>query len=389
VRALFLLFLCGSLCLSRQNPSSESAVRQVYETGERALQQGDLVTAQKSFLQVLQSAPQDVGALVNLGVVFMREKNWPQALEYLKQAETAAPQVTGIRLNIGLAQYRRGDWAAAIPPFQSVLRDQPDSVQARRLLGLCYLFEERYPESAEVLEPLWPNANTDLSYLYTLAVAAGNAGRHALEERASQRLLTLGNDSPLVHLLLGKAYLAHEDYAKALEQLRSAAQADPKLPMVHYNLGVVYRHEGDLERARQEFLSDIAIEPTVAFNYDQLGTILYQLQHVEPAEANFRNAVERDPKLATSWFGLAKIYRQERRYQEALKALDAAGALDPQSASVHYLRAQIFKESGRKSDALAEMAAVQRLQLATRDRLEREVTGAKYRDPQLASEPLP
>ncbi|MDQ2774659.1 MAG: tetratricopeptide repeat protein [Acidobacteriota bacterium] len=305
--ALFLCLLFTGSAVPPPNSDTESAVRQAYEAGDKALRQGDLPAARRSFLLVLHMVPEDLGARINLGVVFMREKNWKGALEYLREAEKRAPRITGIRLNIGLAEYREGNYSAAIPAFESVLRDQPDSTQARHLLGLSYLFQERYADAAVTLEPLWPTSNGDLTYLYSLAVAAGNAGRHDLEERALARLMETGKDSPLLHLLRGKAYLAHEDFDGALEQLQIAARADSKLPLVHYNLGVVYRRQGSLDKAREEFLDDIAIEPGVAFNYDQLGAISYQRQLDQAAELYFREALARDPKLGTSWFGLAKI----------------------------------------------------------------------------------
>jgi Flp pilus assembly protein TadD len=383
VRAIFLIVLYVTSAFA-QAESSEEMVRKAYEAGRKATQEGDLTGAEKAFLRVLELVPQDVGARVNLGVVFMREQKWNRALEYLDQAEKLAPQVPGIRLNIGLVHYRQSDYRAAIPAFESVLQQQPDSAQARRLLGLCYLFEERYADAATELEPLWPVSKDDVSYLYSLAVSAGNAGRHELEERAVNQLMLTARDSPLVHLLLGKAYIAHGDYDNASSELRKAAEADSKLPMLHYNLGIVYRHGGDVAKARSEFLKDAALEPGVAFNYDQLGLLSSLDGKDRDAEVFFLEAVKRDSKLATSWFGLAKIYKLEKRYPEALKALREADTLDPKSASVHYLRAQVLVAMGRRNEAQGEFATVQALKKETVDRLEREISGAKYRDPELA-----
>ena len=358
----------------------------MYQAGEKAVQEGDLVEAEKCFLQVLELVPRDVGARVNLGVVYMREKKWPKALDYLSQAEKLAPQVAGIRLNIGLVHYRQGDYAAAIPDFEAVMKQQPDSAQARRLLGLCYLFEARYRDASADLEPLWPTANDDLSYLYSLAVAAGNSDRHELEEKALARLMEVGKDTPLAHLLLGKAYLAHGDDDHALAELEAAEAVNTKLPMLHYNLGMVYRHKGDGEKARAEFRQDAALEPDVAFNYDQLGLLASAEGEGTKAEHYFLEAVKRDQWLGTSWFGLAKIYKDEKRYAEALRALDKAAEVDPGSASVHYLRAQVLTALGRKKEAATELASVQNLKKETVDRLEQQVSGSMYRDPELPSQ---
>jgi len=381
MRAIPLLLLL-SIRSSAQSTNAEAAVRQTYQQGEAALQQGELAKAEKSFLQILTLVPRDVGARVNLGVVYMRGQQWARALEYLKQAERLAPQVTGIRLNIGLVYYRQGDYASAIPVFDSVLRAQPDSAQARRLLGLCYLFEERYAQAVNTLEPLWDLSNSDMSYLYSLAVAAGRGGKPELEQRALGKLLEVGQDSPIVHLLLGKAYLAHADFDHAFAELQTAARANPKLPLLHYNLGMVYRHNGDTEKAQAEFMQDAAVEPNVAFNYDQLGLLASEAGKDHQAESYFAEAVKRDRRLGTSWFGLAKIYKQQKRYPAALKALDEAAAIDPKSASVHYLRAQILTAQGRGNEAQAELATVQKLKKENVDKLEEQVSGSTYRDPE-------
>jgi tetratricopeptide (TPR) repeat protein len=386
MRAVLLLLLCGVDAFA-QTGNAEASVREAYQSGEQAIREGDLANAEKWFLRVLELVPQDVGARVNLGVIFMREQNWPRALEYLSQAEQLAPQVPGIHLNMGLLRYRQDKYGAAIPEFQAALKGQPDSLQTRRLLGLCYLFEERYTEAATELEPLWNVSNGDLSYLYSLSVAAGNSGRHNLEERALTRLTELGKDSPLMHLLLGKAYIAHQDDEHALAEFRMAAAADPKLPLLHYNLGIVYRHLGQLETARAEFLEDVAIEPGVAFNYDQLGLLSSQQHSIPQAEAYFKDAVQRDPRLGTSWFGLAKLYKEQDSFPEALTALDKAGALDPKSASVHYLRAQVLTALKRNNEAQAEFAIVQKLKKETVDALEAEISGARYRDPNIVTPP--
>ena len=375
---------------------SQAAIREAYTAGEQALQRGDLNAAEKAFHQVLELAPSDVGARVNLGVVDMRRHNWKQALENLRQAEKLAPQVTGIRLNIGLAYYREADYKSAIPPFESVLRDQPQSGQARHLLGLCYFFGERYADAVSTLEPLWPAYQNDLSYLYVLSVAAGNAGRHDLEAQALKQLLEVGRDTPALHLLLGKGYLSRSQEDQAIAEMQLAAQADDKLPYVHYYLGLAYRQKRNLDKAKEEFSRDMALrtrapvsDNAVAYDYDQLGIVAYLQQQNQEAQRDFEEAVKREPSIGTSWYGLAKIYREQGRANEALKAIDHAMAIDPNSASVHYLRSQILTQLGRKSEAQTDLAAVRRLQHESLDQLEKQMDGGKYHDPQLAQEPSP
>lgn len=369
-----------------QSKDATPAFAADYQAGEQALRRGDLKAAEQEFRKVLETAPNDVGAHANLGVIYIREKNWNRALSELETAQRLAPQLPGIRLNIGLAYFHQEDYKKAIPVFESVARDAPDS-QVLNLLGLCYFLEERYADAVDTLKKLWTPSNTNLNYLYMLTISAGKAGQHDLEGEASQRLLEAGKDTAELHLFLGRALLWRGEYDKALTELQQAAQLNPQLPFVHYNLALAYKRAGDLERAKEELLNDSKIEPDVAYNYDELGKICVALNDDEMAERYFREAVKRDPRLGTSWFGLAKLDKQNKKYAEALGALESAARVNSDSASLHYLRAQILLDQGKRDEARQELVLVRKLQKEVTDELEREVSGARYRDPGLAAIP--
>jgi tetratricopeptide (TPR) repeat protein len=273
-----------------QAATQPESARAAFEQGQQALTRGDLIAAEKNFRQVLAAEPNNVGALGNLAVVYMRRREWKPALAELRAAERLAPKMPGIRLNIGLVYYRQADYRQAIPPFESVLRDR-ESAQARYLLGLCYFFTERYADAARTLQPLWPQESENLNYLYVVSIAANQAGRVELDQQATARMIEVGQDTALFHLIIGKAHLAHQEYSPAFDELQHAARIDPKQPFVHYFLGTLYRQRGDFEAAKQEFLKDASIEPDVPYDYDQLGAVCYALDQIPDAERYFKEAL--------------------------------------------------------------------------------------------------
>jgi tetratricopeptide (TPR) repeat protein len=400
IRSLFLgigaaYVSCALILGGPRYEKQETNFTQHYELGLKAMREGNLDVAERELRLVVVNQPSDVGARVNLGVVYMRRFEWKQALIQLEVAERLAPQVAGIRLNVGLAYYRQGLYDKAVPPFESVVRDEPGSVQAHRLLGLCYLFVARYKESAEILKAVWSESLSDPSYLYALAVAADQAKNQALAEKALTGLLAMSTSesgdrraAPLIDLLIGKAYMQRDDYVQAMIELQKALALDPRLPMLHYHLGLVYRHDALLPEARAEFLADLAIEPQVADAVDQLGEVEYSLGDIPSSRKHLEQAVRLNPRLGTAWFYLAKIYLKNAQYDAALTALGNAAAVDDKSTNVHYLRAQTLKQMGRPKEAAAEFATVKRLEQQTTSRLEKELNGG-YRDPQLQVEPQP
>jgi len=335
--------------------------RQLFQKGQAALSRGDLDSAETSFRGVISLDPRSAAAYANLGVVEMRRKHWDAAVSDLKKAEGLDPHLAGIRLNIGIAEYRRANYPAAIAPLASVLRDEPDSVQARYLLGLCYSFVEKYSDSVATLEPLWPKFNSDFVYLYVLGISAFRSGNVALDHKALSRLIEIGGDKPEFHFLIGKAFLNRDENAKALEEFQKVAAASPDLPLLHFNLGVAYQRMQKTDLAVTEFKKDIAIEPDMPYNYEYLGDLYVQAGRDDEAQHEFQTALKLDPRLPASLLELAKIYQRREQYQKALDALDAAEKLAPDSQSLHFVRGQVLLRLGREAEAKKEMATAQKI----------------------------
>jgi tetratricopeptide (TPR) repeat protein len=355
----------------------------LFQAGQHALNQNRLDEAERDFRQVLAVNPRVGDAYTNLGVVYMRRKQWTKALEMLYKAEHLMPREPGIRRNIGIAYFKQGQYLKAIPPFESVLRDQPNALQPRYLLGLCYFFAERWADAADTLEPLWAQESGQLSYLYVLSIAAHRAGEKELDDRATLQLVKAGEGSPEFHLFMGKAHLNLEQYDLALADFQAAAEANPTLTFVHFNLGLTYLKKQDYEHARDEFLKDAAVEPDLALNYDELGDVYSLLQQDGEAEKNYQEALRRDPRLLNSHFGLAKAYLREQKYPQALNAIDAAGKLDANRTDIHYVRGQVLIHMGRKEEGRKEVETSVRIDNERRAAREKQVESGTVPSPEL------
>jgi tetratricopeptide (TPR) repeat protein len=401
---LFLLFLSSGMTSGVTNMTSVQSTaapakktagaapaardpQKLFEAGEAALHAGRLDEAERAFQQVLAINPGVAGAYANLGVIHMRRKQWPQALEMLHKAEKLAPDIAGIRLNIGLVYFRQNDFGRAIQPFESVVQQSPDSYQARYLLGLCYFFNDRWTDAIGALEPLWGRASDQLNYLYVLEHAADKAKNPALEEKAAARLVEIGEGSPEFHLLMGKAHINRGEYDDAVKDLEAAAQADPKLPFVHFNLGLAYVHKQDYDRARDEFHKDIALEPDVPFGYEQLGSLESTAGNEDEAATNYRSALKLDPQRINSRMGLAKIEEHRRHYAAALSELDHIIRLDSGNASARYLRGQVLMRMGREKEGREELASATKMLNEQRAARHKELEGETVPSPELAREP--
>ncbi len=366
---VLLLFICGSglpRAQTTRQPSkassgagspASSSPAEVFQHGQEALKNGNLDQAEKDFRQVVQLDPSSGAAYANLGVVYMRRRQWDRALGELHRAEKLMPGVPGIRLNIGLAYYRQNEFLKAIPPFQSAVEAQPDALQPRYLLGLCYFFTDQWADTVRTLKPLWAQESGHFPYLYVLSNAAHRAGLEELDHQVSEQLMKIGDGSAQYHLFAGKYYLNREEYEPAMAEFEAAAKQDPKLPFVHFNLGLVHMKKQEYGQAREEFQKDLTVEPDMALNYEEIGNSYWLTQEDANAEKSYREALRRDPRLVNSMLGLAKIYQKQQKYSAALAEADTALKVDPDRTDAHYLRAQALQRLGRSSEAKRALQA--------------------------------
>jgi tetratricopeptide (TPR) repeat protein len=358
----------------------------IFRQGKQALQSDQLTLAEKDFRRVIALDPKSGAAHINLGVTYMHEKRWDDALTEFHKAEALSPHEPGVLLNIGLVHYRKNEFTAAIEPFSESLQLAPNSEQARYLLGLCYFFTNKYSEATETLAPLWDRESDKLNYLYVLSIAASKSSNAPLQKQAFDRMLVVGQNTPEFHLYLGKAWLAEHDTGKALEEFSTAASAQPDLPLVHYFLGRTYLERRALPEAEAELEKDVALEPDFAYDYEDLGILYVQINQPKRAEQSFRKAIDRNALLVNSYLGLAKLYLDGARYREALEMANHAVSLAPTSASVHYTRGQILKHLGQTAKANQEFQASAKLFKQINDRLQQDPLGDRFADAQDAAQ---
>jgi tetratricopeptide (TPR) repeat protein len=358
----------------------------IFRQGKEAMEGGQMALAEDRFRRVIALDSKSSAAHVNLGVVFMRQKRWNEALTELRIAQSLTSNQPGISLNIGLVYYKSNRFSSAIEPLSAALRESPDSLQARYLLGLCYFFTNQYKLASDSLAPLWTQESSNLNYLYVLSIAASKAKNLALQQQAFGQMLIVGQDTAEFHLYLGKAWLAEDDTGKALKEFNAAAASKPDLPLVHYFLGRAHLQRHEYSQAEVELQKDIALEPELPYNYEDLGLMYALLNQPSKAESFFRQAIAQNGDLVNSYFGLAKLYRDEARYQEALDPLTHALALAPNSASVHFTMGQVLKGLGQTQKANQEYQTAGKLLKSFNDSLQQDQSADRIADAQNAAQ---
>lgn len=159
-----------------------------------AMAKGDLNTARKNFLKVLQSVPDNVPTMINLGLVEYRAKNLETAENRLQAAVRLAPEATVGWLILGIVQYDRGRYDNALASLAQAEVLQPNNAMIHQYLGVTvgqkgwYSGAEDEMRKAIELDPSYAQAHFNLAVFYLQR----NPPAVELARRHYERALELG-----------------------------------------------------------------------------------------------------------------------------------------------------------------------------------------------------
>ncbi len=222
-------------------------------------------------------------------------------------------------LKDAFALHQQGRFAEAEQLYAQVVKDQPQNVQARHLLGV-------------------------------LALQTGDPGRAAEHLQAALRLEPR---QALAHRDLGNALQALGRMAEALASYDKALHFMPTMSEAHNGRGAMLAALGRGEEAMSAYTQAIALKPAEAAPYNNRGRLLAGMGHADEAIEDFGRAITRNPDHVMALTNRGGTYLGRGRAAEALTDFDRALALAPNSPAVHDGRGTALAMLVRPAEALA------------------------------------
>jgi tetratricopeptide (TPR) repeat protein len=253
----------------------------------------------------------------DLGIALLTSHDLKRAAHELQTASTLKPNAPKILLPLGVAQSELGQQDAAIETFRSVLKQDPQSVQALDGLTKALIAQKRYTAAIAELK----NAPPDEVLQLNLAIAYSKNG----------------NIDEALQILSG-IVKEHPDYAQA-----------------HTNLGIVYTQQKRFSEAAQEFDIALRLDPSndsVRLSYVKALTALLQYDRAEPFIHEY---VQRHPHEFEAQYFDGVVERGLGNYAEAEKAFRRAVALNPNHADAHYNLGFVLARLGKPAEARPEL----------------------------------
>jgi tetratricopeptide (TPR) repeat protein len=317
---------------------------------------GDLAAAERLYRQVIRIDPRSAEALANLGVVLARQQKYAAAIEQYSRALAIKPALVSLRLILGLALLNSGRAATAVDEIQAYLKSEPGDRRAQQLLANALLESDRYSEAARAFEGLLPG---DPGVHLGLGAAYARLGRREDAEQQFRLALSAG-DTAAVQLAIGQAYLAANDFDRAIAALKRAVELAPKLPGLHFALGSGYWKQQRVSEALAEWRAELAVDPNSFEAGFALGAALIETRQETEGERQLRSALALRPDHAPTLYYLGRVL-WKRGDIRGVKFLEESVGLDPSNRAAHYLLARAYKQQGRDAAAARHFAAVEDL----------------------------
>ncbi|HSE99022.1 MAG TPA: tetratricopeptide repeat protein, partial [Blastocatellia bacterium] len=236
----------------------------------RALGDRAQASAQLEFLW--DARPSDARVFYVSALLATDRDDLQAAIKDFKEAVRRDPSLHGAWQDLGLAYIKLKQWPEAIDAFAEMARRQPSSVDAAYLSALSLFNAGRAAEAeSEVRRALRMNAGAAEAHtlLGVILASRGNANVEAMEV-LSQAIL-LNPKSFDAHFYLGRILYTQKDYPGAVKELGAATAISPDHALARFFLGTALESAGESEAALAEYRQLVRIDPQSAYGQVGLG----------------------------------------------------------------------------------------------------------------------
>jgi tetratricopeptide (TPR) repeat protein len=297
------------------------------------MDQGRVGEAADRYREILEYAPDDFEANLNLGIAvwtmedaaFANERNYAQAEAYFLRAIDIKMDDARPYLYLGTIEFESKNHRAAIERLSVVTSLDPVNEPAREMLGLSLI-----------------------------EVGSEEAGKRELHKVLEINLL-----NHAANLALGKIYERQDRNDLAMEHLEGALDVNPNLDMATYILQRVYYEEGLYDKAEAKCRHFLKYHPEDIQSLEILTWIYRRQDRTEDMLGVYERLTRIEPENTTYWSPMIQHHMEAGDYERAKGLLETSLGYNPYYAygNVRYGQVLVYYgeralEAGRQQEAI-------------------------------------
>ncbi len=343
--ALLLVLLGTGAALAQQEEGAAQDPTALVRDGDFYMDRGDCALAQYFYEEALDTAPDEVDALVGRGRALRCQGALAAAVESLRRAvEVSGDEAEPL---VQLALTYREQYLSDPEAYATRLGDALDVVTRA---------EQASPADPKVL-------NTKGVVLYQTGDLDGarTAFERAAERSDAEQVLS-DRERSTIRVNLGRVYRDQQEMELARRTFRRAVVLDPTNADAHNLLGNAHFRLGDCDEARYELSQAVTLAPSSLSAVSQLGITLFECGDPAAALPVLERALELDGAVFTPplYTYLARAYLEAGRIEDAVRRAQQGALLPPERAEAHYVLGQAYEARGADGDVEAARSAYQK-----------------------------
>ncbi|ACS80484.1 tetratricopeptide repeat protein [Maridesulfovibrio salexigens] len=319
------------------------------------IRQGNMEKAEDALLDGLKRLPQNTSLLMKV-VAFYRKNDDPDtALKYVEkllQSSDADP-----RTKVFAAEFysTMGNDTKAAELMAEVVHNHPEEAEYRVLYSRVLNSQKKFVETEKVLKE-------GLTYqASSLAVRSSLAGLYMAQGRQEEAIRVLldgvaldpegteSSDYVVYRKQLATMYLDMNEPNKAIEQLDSVIELNPKDAEAHYLRGQIYLLEGRGNLAVSEFRQVVRDNPESAPAYVLLARAHLVNGETNIAIENLKEAINLEPGYAPAREVLINTYLDRKDWHQAILELQRLREKRPDDIQILAAIGDVYSIKGDKN----------------------------------------
>jgi tetratricopeptide (TPR) repeat protein len=288
-----------------------------------------------------------------------------KAIQYFKDALKADPKASDTYQELTDLYLRLNRPADATALAQEALKQNPDNVDAHRMLGRVYYnqinkgnqgqIDERSLRMAmQEFQKVTEKDPQDIDSWVTLGRLYAATNDSTNSEKAYNTALALDPDNEEALTGLALVYGNNGDTAKAIEKLKAATEKNPN-PRSLMILAEAYRNQKDFKDAAEAEKKALEMQPENERLARGLADDLYFSDQYDEALGILQELSAHNPKEIAYPLRMADIYGAKHEYAKAHEAIATARKIDPGDEDPQLAEVRMFEMESKPDDAIAAL----------------------------------
>ncbi|BDC52436.1 hypothetical protein F183_A47510 [Bryobacterales bacterium F-183] len=286
-----------------------------------------------------------------------------KAIENFRSAIKADPAATFIADELSDLYIQSGRVREAVTDAENSIKENPNDVTSRRILGRMYarmigdpqqnrIREEMVKKAIEQYQKISELDAKDTDTLLMLGRLYKVSQNSVEAEKAYKKVLELDAENEDALTGLAVVYSDLGDNKAAADMLRKVSEKSPNARNL-FQLANAYEQMREYGLAAQALKKAIGLNPPNAGDFKRaLAQDLLLADNLDEALATYGELVAEEPNDVLSWLRISQIHRQRRNFEKAREAAAKAKSIDGSNMEVRYNDVTLAESEGRIDDAI-------------------------------------